>query len=240
MRECVRRVYNEKLFQNPCEKEIPVPNATLAAIDKKLDRLEPGSLRHNILAALRQFRASWVELGRLLNDVALGGDFKEWGYDDFEVYCARELGLKRPTVQKLMVSYTYMKKHEPKRLRAFEDADDDALAPAIPDYQTVDLLNRARGAGIDDKRAADFHARAFAGEATDETETILRKELRESLRPARSEAEMQDRSAARKQELARIQRLGRELRVLLAHTRTVPDGVKGRIDTALMELEALD
>jgi len=218
-----------------------MPNATLAAIDRKLDRLEPGSLRHNVLAALRQFRASWVELGRLLNDIALGGDFKEWGYDDFEVYCARELGLKRPTVQKLMVSYTYMKKHEPKRLRAFEDADDDALAPAIPDYQTVDLLNRARSSGrIDDKDAADLHARAFAGEATDETETILRKELRDCLRPARSEEEIRDRSTARKQELAQIRRVAADLRRRLAHTRTVPDGLKARIETVLMELESLD
>ena len=75
-----------------------VGTGNMGKIDERLEGLEPGTLRHQVMTALRQFRASWVELGRLLNEVVYGGDYKEWGYDDFEVYCARDTRLGRMRV----------------------------------------------------------------------------------------------------------------------------------------------
>ena len=205
-------------------------------IDSRLEKLEPGSLRYQVMSALRQFRASWVELGRLLNDVVYGGDYKEWGYDDFEVYCARELGLKKPTVQKLMVSYNYMKKYESKRLTDYEDGD-KARPPEIPDFQTVELLDRVRRKDeMPDEKVSELHRRAFEGEGE---EPEFRKELRQALRPALSDDQMNERSESRQSELAGILRSARDLRRRLVNTRAVPGGLKERLEQCLIELEAL-
>jgi hypothetical protein len=209
-------------------------------IDARLDNLEPGSLRHRILSALRQFRASWIELGRLLSDVAFGGDYKEWGYDDFEVYCARELGLKKPTVHKLMVSYNYMKKYEGERLRDFEESSPDSLAAPLPDYQTVELLDKVRRREqVPEEEALELHRRAFDLDGDEEPE--LRKELRVRLRPGLRDADAAvEANIERKRELAGILRLARELRRKISQSRAIPGGLRDRMEQCLVELEALD
>lgn len=207
-------------------------------IDARLEKLQPGSLRHQVMSALRQFRASWVELGRLLNEVVYGGDYKEWGYDDFEVYCARELGLKKPTVQKLMISYNYMKKYEGRRLHDFEDDSEKAAAPEIPDFQTVELLDRVRRRDdTPEETINELHRRAFSGESE---EPELRKELRQYLRPQLTETQMQEGAENRNRELTVILRVARELRRHLAVSRAIPEGLKERIERCLVELEALE
>lgn len=212
-------------------------NATINRIDKKLETMDPESRRAQVLVALRRFRSSWVELGRLLNSVAIGGDYKEWGYEDFEVYCARELGLKKPTVQKLMVSYNYMKSYEPKRLQNFEEASDDSGAPTLPDYQTVELLHRARSNDDMEPAKADrLHSMAFEGE---EDETALRKEIRDTLRTPGEEGS-QDAGYRRRRELNDILRAARILRRKLVESNVVPDGLKDRLEQLLVELEVLD
>ncbi len=213
-------------------------STSMHKIDSRLDQLEPGTLRHQVMAALRQFRASWIELGRLLNEVVYGGDYKEWGYDDFEVYCARELGLKKPTVQKLMISYNYMKKYESKRLHDFEDDREKAVATGIPDFQTVELLDRVRRREeMPDEKMEELHRKAFESEAE---EPELRRELRQYLRPQPTESEIREGQNARKSELAGILRIARELRRRIATSEAIPGGLRERIESCLVELEALD
>lgn len=213
--------------------------SSVQKIDERLDKLQPGSLRHQVMTALRQFRASWIELGRLLNEVVYGGDYKEWGYDDFEVYCARELGLKKPTVQKLMVSYNYMKKYESKRLHDYEDNKEAvAAAPEIPDFQTVELLDRVRRLDeMPDDKVSELHRRAFEGEGE---EPEFRRELRQCLRPQLNESQMGERANSRKSELAGILRAARDLRRKLLDSNAIPGGLKERLEQCLIELEGLE
>ena len=206
----------------------------IAKIDRQLEELSPESLRYQVLVALRKFRSSWVELGKHLTDIAYGGDYKEWGYDDFEVYCASELGLKKPTVKKLMVSYNYMKSYEPDRLR------DKAVAEKgydVPDYQTVELLKKARERDdIAEEEKEELHRMAFESN-TDEG--ILRKEIRERMHPADKD-DIDRANINRRRELDGLLRISRNLRQRLAEARSVPEGVKSRIEEALLELESLD
>lgn len=207
--------------------------STIAKIDKRLEELDPESVRHRVLMALRKFRSSWVELGRLLTDIAYGGDYKEWGYEDFEVYCARELGLKKPTVKKLMVSYNYMKSYASERLEEPEEGQ----GYDVPDYQTVDLLKKTRDReDIPEDEKEELHRLAFEGSSD---EGFLRKEIRERLRPA-SEEDIDEANSRRRGEIEGLLRLARNLRQKLAAARSVPEGVKTRIEEALLELEALD
>ena len=220
-------------------------NASLQRIDDRLAGLDPKSLRAEVLRALRRFRAGWIDLGRMLNQIAYGGDFKDWGYEEFDIYCARELGLKNPTVQKLMLSYNYMKTNEPQRLRAFENAAPDAPTPTIPDYQTVALLSRARQReDLEDEAKADFHRRAFEPAREDDgEEAVLRRELRQRLRPPSSVPWDEDAGEAARNnpELAAIIRTARDLRRRLAGAsdETVPAKLRNRLEPLLAELEQL-
>lgn len=206
----------------------------IAKIDSQLEELDPQSLRYQVLVSLRKFRSSWVELGKLLTDVAYGGDYKDWGYDDFEIYCASELGLKKPTVKKLMVSYNYMKSYEPDRLR---DSSVQEKGYDVPDYQTVELLKKAReNDSIDEEEKEELHRMAFESNAD---EGILRKEIRERIRPT-DPADIDRANSNRRREIEGILRTARALRQKLADARSIPESIKAKIEEALLDLEALD
>ncbi len=213
----------------------PSTPPSLQKLDARMENLAPCSLRWQVLDALRRFRASWVELGRLLNDVVYGGDYKEWGYDDFAVFCARELGLKKPTVQKLLVSYNYMRKYESGRLESLET--DPAATTVVPDYQTVELLDRVRRQeAVPPDEVDELHRRAFDGPDTD-SEPAFRKELRAMLKPA---AYKPDNIDVQHRELVKIITTARQLRRLLAGADTVPEGLRERLEQGLVELEGLE
>lgn len=203
--------------------------SVLSRIDNQMEGLEPGSTRYLALSALRVFRSTWVELGKLLTDVAYGGDYKEWGYEDFEVYCARELGLKKPTVKKLMVSYNYMKSYAPERLETVEGED----GYDVPDYQTVELLKKAREReDIAESEKEELHRMAFDGTGD---EGVLRKEIRQRMKPVEQVAPDSD-----EKEFQRILLSSRKVRQKVAACRKIPESVRDAIDQALLQLEALD
>lgn len=220
-------------MKTEAEEDLSMSASVIARIDQQLEGLSPESVRYQVLVSLRKFRSSWVELGRLLTDIAYGGDYKEWGYEDFEIYCARELGLKKPTVKKLMVSYNYMKSYAPERLeKREEDTGYD-----VPDFQTVELLKKTRERDdIEEGEKEELHRMAFEGT---NDEGVLRKEIRQRLQPPTRE-DIDTANSNRRQEIDGILRIARTLRQKLAAARSVPDGMKDRIDQALLELESLD
>ncbi len=112
-----------------------------AAIAQKAREVPPGSFRHTVLLSAKRFKATWVELGKLLVRVRDEGTFGEWGYDSFEVYCLRELHLKKQTVLKLTRSFSFLKKHEPKELGS-ED-----IAERAPAFEVVEVLAEAEERG---------------------------------------------------------------------------------------------
>lgn len=107
-------------------------------IEQIMRELDPASERYQVLATARQFKSSWVELGAKLMHVSHGGLFRQWGYDTFEEYCAREIRIKKPTAQKLTLAYNYMEKEEPELLAR------QAEFKPLPDFRSVDLLRQAR------------------------------------------------------------------------------------------------
>jgi len=206
----------------------PGHQATLMRIDRQLEDLDEKSLRGQTLICVRDFRSCWVALGEKLTEIAFGGDYKDFGYEDFEIYCARELGLKKPSVKKLMVSYGYMKNHEPQLIQGAIDGD-----VTLPEYETVNELSKARNNDSLDQDEVDaFHDKAFAGE---EDEGFLRKELKGFQKPAQLPG------MERALIISDIQKTARALRKKLAHDDgAIPDGMKERAEMLLVEFEELD
>lgn len=124
--------------------------------DALIAELDEESIRRKALIATKAARASWLEIGAHLTEIAYGGDYKEWGYDDFADYCQRELGLKKPTVRKMMISYQFTKQRHPDRLG---DGGAD-----LPSPDAVAALQKALEEGADERDIADVEARIFRGE----------------------------------------------------------------------------
>ena len=110
-------------------------------IERIMQELDPGSERYQVLAIAKRFKSSWVELGEQLIRVNSRGLFRQWGYDSFEDYCAREVRIRKPTAQKLTQAYHYLEKEEPELLARHTE-----LKP-LPDFRSVDLLRQAREEG---------------------------------------------------------------------------------------------
>ena len=106
-------------------------------MENLLRTLDPSSERFRVLAAARDFKASWVILGEILTTVRDSNAFKEWGYSSFEAYARRELRLRADTAAKLTRSYSFLKEHEPQALETRQEKE-------LPPLDVVDLLTRAR------------------------------------------------------------------------------------------------
>jgi len=105
----------------------------------RIDDLPEGSLRRRVLEGARRFKASWVELGKLLSEVKHGGAWQAWGFRDFESYCARELFIRRQTAEKLTRSYGFLERHEPELV--------EGQGRGAPPFEVVEVLSRAEAQG---------------------------------------------------------------------------------------------
>ncbi|MDD5196884.1 MAG: hypothetical protein WC937_00725 [Candidatus Omnitrophota bacterium] len=121
---------------------MPKPKS-LQNIEEKMSGLDAGSLRYHVLESAKNFKTSWVELGRSLYSVWKDKLYKEWGFSTFDAYTAKEIGIKKPTAMKLLRSYYFLEKEEPVYLK--DDYIESADTAKVPGYEAVDLLRQAKG-----------------------------------------------------------------------------------------------
>ena len=115
---------------------------SLRNIEEKMEGLDTGSLRYHILESAKNFKCSWIELGRSLYSVYKDKMYKEWGYVNFDVYVSREIGIRKQTAMKLLKSYYFLEKEEPQYLKT--DYTDSAKPLNIPSYESVNILRQAK------------------------------------------------------------------------------------------------
>jgi len=115
---------------------------SLQAIENKMASLEEGSLRYHVLESAKNFKSSWIELGRSLYSVYKDKLYREWGFITFEAYTAKEVGIKKLTAMKLLRSYYFLEKEEPAYLR--EGYAESADTAKLPSYEAIDLLRKAK------------------------------------------------------------------------------------------------
>jgi hypothetical protein len=116
---------------------------SLKIIEQKMQDLPQDTLRYHILESAKNFKTSWVELGRSLYSVWKDKFYKEWGYSNFDLYASKEIGIRKQTAMKLLRSYFFLEKEEPEYLKAEFMASQDTAA--LPSYESVDLLRLAKG-----------------------------------------------------------------------------------------------
>ncbi|WP_305044772.1 hypothetical protein [Geoalkalibacter sp.] len=107
-------------------------------IEQIMRHIEPGSERYQALDCAKRFKSSWVDLGERLVTVRNRGLYRDWGYADFDEYCAREIRLRKATAEKLLLAYHFLENNEPQILARKQE-----LRP-LPDFRAVDLLRQAQ------------------------------------------------------------------------------------------------
>ncbi len=132
--------------------------AAVSRMDARIAEMPEGSFRRKVLEGARRFKASWVELARLLAQVRLEESWQEWGFASFEDYCAKELFLRRGTAEKLAMSYGFLERHEPDLARARD-------VRSTPPFEVIEVLSRAEAAGrLDEKTWSDLREGVIDGE----------------------------------------------------------------------------
>jgi hypothetical protein len=114
--------------------------AAAEKIQSRIEGLPESSMRRRVLECARQFKASWVDLGRLLCEVKDEALWREWGYPSFDAYCAKELFIRKQTAEKLTMSYGFLSRHEPAIAR-------EAEPRPVPSFELLSVLSRAEASG---------------------------------------------------------------------------------------------
>jgi hypothetical protein len=92
-----------------------------------------------LLTRARDFKLGWAALGEALLKVQQRKTYRNWGAADLKTFCRAELGLRWPTVEKLLRSTYYMQRHEPRLLDRSEPLAADRPAPELG---SIDFLAR--------------------------------------------------------------------------------------------------
>ena len=115
---------------------------SIGRIEEKMKGMDTESLRYHILESAKNFKTSWVDLGRALYSVWKDKKYREWDYGTFDAYTAKEVGIRKQTALKLLRSYFFLEKEEPRYLR--KDYLEITDAAKVPGYEAVDILRQAK------------------------------------------------------------------------------------------------
>ena len=110
-------------------------------LEARMGNLEPDSFRYKVLDAAKSFKSSWIELGQFLFTVYKDKLYRDWKYETFESYCAKEIGIRQNTALKLLKSYSFLEKEEPDFVRP--ETLSERKPNRIPSFESVNALRLA-------------------------------------------------------------------------------------------------
>ncbi|MGE0548027.1 MAG: hypothetical protein AB7O24_22055 [Kofleriaceae bacterium] len=115
--------------------------------------------RADTIQKARAFKRTWLELAEALSRVNEKRSWQQWGFNDFDEYCRKELHLRGSTVAKLLGSYRFLETSAP---RVLERARTDQLEAPIPSLPTVEFVKKATEEGsADAETIRTIHRVAF-------------------------------------------------------------------------------
>jgi hypothetical protein len=115
---------------------------TTKASEGNLSTQDNADIRQMMLENAKKFKTSWISFGQALYTVWKDKLYRKWGYEKFETYTAKEIGIRKQTAIKLLRSYYFMEREEPLYLQ--KDYNNQADAALVPTYESIDVLRLAR------------------------------------------------------------------------------------------------
>ncbi len=117
-------------------------NFSQQTVERKKNNINADALRIELMGYSKDFKVSWVSLGQGLYSVWRDKTFHAWGFEKFEDYVIRELGLKKALALKLVKTYFFVEQEEPGYLK--KEFSEEKSAIAVPGYEGLDVLRMAR------------------------------------------------------------------------------------------------
>lgn len=190
-----------------------VKTKSLRTIERKMEGLDRESFRFHVLESAKNFKRSWIELGRALSSVWKDKLFREWGYTSFEGYAAREIGIRKQTAMKLLRSYFFLEKEEPHYLKG--DYAASANTAALPAYESIDVLRQAKNKKtLDDEGYAHLKKEVFEkGKPATDVRRSLTAMIRQRQEVDPEEAREQKRVTTVKRFLSVLKSLKQEIEI---------------------------
>jgi hypothetical protein len=109
---------------------------------KRMDNPTSKELRVRAAAGAKDFKASWLSFAQVLSSIRQDKLYEYWGYEKFEQYAERELGIKKPMVLKLVKTYQFVEQQEPAFLKQeFMGSREPAV---VPELDAINVLRLAR------------------------------------------------------------------------------------------------
>jgi len=201
---------------------------------KKLDNPTSRELRARVQVTAKDFKTSWVDLAQALYAIWRDKLYEYWGYERFDHYVEREVGLQKSLALKLVNTYSFVEQQEPQFLK--EGFLENRDAAATPELDAIHVLRLARNKKELTKHDyADLHKQVFEkGKGA----AVVRKELTAIMRerkPVNPEEEREQRSAACVRRLLNAMRLFKKDAETLKLIRA---DVVQRAEELIRELEA--
>ncbi|MFH1360844.1 MAG: hypothetical protein ABIJ41_07450 [Candidatus Omnitrophota bacterium] len=179
-------------------------------IDQRMVGLDAQSFRYHVLKTAKTFKTSWIDLGRALYAVWKDKKYKEWGYQTFETYTAKEIGIRKATSIKLLRSYSFLEKEEPEYLK--DDHSQPEGVSSLPSYESIDILRLAKNKKISDNEYNALKEKVFKkGKEAHELRRDLTSIIREREELSSQEAFEQKKEKHVKRLLGTLKLLEREI-----------------------------
>ena len=109
---------------------------------KKTSHIVSDTIREQLIEHTKDFKTSWLELGQKLYTVWQDKFYQAWGFEKFEEYTSRELGLKKDLCVKLLKTYFFIEQDEPEYLK--EDFLENKEASRVPGFEAMNVLRMAK------------------------------------------------------------------------------------------------
>jgi len=128
----------------PKEPDIQVVDLSISK--KELDGIKLETIRDTIRDEVQEyaknFKTVWLKLGRHLFAIHQDNMYHAWGFEKFEDYTEKELGMPKALAQKLLKAYLFVEQEEPVYLEA--DFSRDRAPAQVPNYDGIDVLRLAK------------------------------------------------------------------------------------------------
>ena len=207
---------------------------SLESIEGKMRDMDEASIRYRILQNAKNFKTSWIELGRALYTAWKDKLYKDWGYKTFEAYTSKEIGIKKQTAIKLLRSYYFLEKEEPEYLQKdYVEAADPSL---VPTYEAVNVLRLAKNKkALDDEDYSSLKKYVFemgrdARDVKKDLTAMIRQ--REELEP--EEARKKKRVAVLRRYVSTLKALQRDIEI----SKLLPQAILKEAASLVKKIEA--
>jgi hypothetical protein len=205
----------------------------MEAMEYKIKQTADNPVRQHVLETAKEFKSSWIELGRALYSVHKDKLYKEWGFATFEAYTSKEIGIRNQTAMKLLRSYFFLEKEEPGYLKDENGALTEPVK--IPSYESVNVLRLAKNNKALDNDDYDNLKKGVFSEGKDALE--VRKDLTGMIRERK---ELEPEEAREEKRLVVIRRFLSTLKSLkleLETTKMLPVSLTKDVDALIKRVQ---